>query len=93
MKFILLCVMVLALSQSAWAQRAGAITQLTGTAQVLRAGVANNVPLTMPVELHDRLTTAADSILNLTLGFAPGSYRNAGGFGRLSIIKQWDFIE
>ena len=38
-KFILACVIVLALSQSAWAQRAGTITQLTGTAQVLRAGL------------------------------------------------------
>ena len=67
MKFILVCLIVLALSQSAWAQQAGTITQLTGTAQVLRAGVTNNVTLTMPVELHDRLTTAANSTLTLTL--------------------------
>jgi len=66
-KFILVCVIVLALSQTAWAQRAGTITQLTGTAQLLRAGVANNVTLTMPVDVHDRLTTATDSTLTLTL--------------------------
>jgi hypothetical protein len=58
-KLILVCLIVLAVSHSAWAQ-------LTGTAQVLRARVTNNVTLRMPVEVNDRLTTAAHSALTLT---------------------------
>jgi ferric-dicitrate binding protein FerR (iron transport regulator) len=66
-KFVLVCFLVLMASRAAWAQQVGTITQLTGTAQVLRAGVTNNVTLTMPVDLNDRLTTAAASTLTLTL--------------------------
>lgn len=68
-RFILVCLIVLALSQGAWAQEVAAITQSSGTAQVLRVGATkfNNVTLTMPVEVHDRLTAAADSTLTFTL--------------------------
>lgn len=58
----------LCFASSAWAQQqVGTITQLSGTAQVQRAGATIGATLTMAVQLHDQLSTAADSSLTVTL--------------------------
>ena len=63
-----LAFVLLSLPSYAWAQQVvGAITQLSGTAQVVRTGVTSSVTVNMPVDLHDRLSTAAGSTLTLTL--------------------------
>lgn len=64
---IILAAVSLKFATSAWAQQAGTVTQLSGTAELLRAGVTSGVTLRMAIELHDQLTTAADSSLTLTL--------------------------
>jgi len=62
-----LAVACLCFGSSAWAQRVGSVTQMSGTAQVLRAGATLSAALSMAVELHDQVTTAADSTLTITL--------------------------
>jgi|SRR5580658_1952962 hypothetical protein len=60
----LLALLVLAcvsLPKAAYAQSVGTITQLTGTAQIERAGVTTPAAVSMPIQLHDKITTAPAS--------------------------------
>jgi len=60
----LLALLVLAcvsLPKVAYAQSVGTITQLTGTAQIERAGVTTPAAVSMPIQLHDKITTAPAS--------------------------------
>ena len=51
-----------------WAQQpVGAISYLYGSAKVQRAPDTLNAILTMPVELHDQVSTAAASTLTINL--------------------------
>ncbi len=61
------CLALLCFGSNAWAQQVGTITQLSGTAQDLRAGATIGITLTMAVQLHDQLSTAANSTLTVTL--------------------------
>jgi hypothetical protein len=48
-------------------QIVGTVTQLSGVAQVLRAGVTSGVIPAMAVQLHDQITTGAASEVTVTL--------------------------
>jgi len=65
---LILAVAWLYFASSAWAQQpVGTMTQLNGTAQVQRGGSTLSASLTMALELHDQVKTAADSTLTITL--------------------------
>jgi hypothetical protein len=49
----------------------GTVTQVSGSAQIQRAGATLAAQQGTPVKLHDRVTTASDA--SATLGFADGS--------------------
>lgn len=55
------------LTPVAWAQPVGTITQLNGAAELNRSGRIQNPALGTVVELHDQLTTMADSSATVTL--------------------------
>ena len=58
----------LCLGRNAWAQQpVGTITQLQGTAQVQRTGDTLSGALTMLIEFHDQVRTAANSTVTITL--------------------------
>jgi hypothetical protein len=58
----------LCLGRNAWAQQpVGTITQLQGTAQVQRTGDTLSAALTMLIEFHDQVRTAANSTVTITL--------------------------
>lgn len=68
----------------AWAQNvAGSISQLTGSAQVQRAGANINATQAMAIDLHDRISTASASVLTVTL--TDGSTLAMGASSTLSI--------
>jgi hypothetical protein len=59
---------LLCFASSAWAQQpVGTVTQLQGTAQVQRASDILSAMLMMLIQFHDKVTTAADSTLTITL--------------------------
>ncbi|HEY6418197.1 MAG TPA: FecR domain-containing protein [Candidatus Binataceae bacterium] len=45
----------------------GTITQLSGTAQIERAGITSNAAVALPVQLHDKITTGSGSQLTIGL--------------------------
>ena len=49
----------------------GAITQISGAAQIQRGGATLNAQQGVPLKLHDTVTTQPDA--SVTLGFADGS--------------------
>lgn len=60
--------LAIALPGTALAQATvGTITQLTGTATVERAGATSNAAISMPIQLHDKLTTGRGSQLTIGL--------------------------
>ena len=65
---IVFMTMILPLSAHG-AKAIGKITKLTGTAQILREAVPSPITVTlgMPVHLHDRVRTGADSRLRIEL--------------------------
>jgi FecR protein len=66
--FLVMAVAICAGASESQAQNAvGSITDITGSAQLQRAGSTLNVTTSMRVELHDLLTTAAASQLTITL--------------------------
>jgi FecR-like protein len=55
-------------ASASWAQQTVAtVTQVTGTVQLLRAGVTGGVTPAMAVQLHDQLTTGVSSAVTVTL--------------------------
>jgi hypothetical protein len=72
------------LAGSSWAQNvAGSVSQLTGSAQVQRAGTNLNAAQAMPVNLHDRIGTGPASALTITL--TDGSTLAMGASSTLAI--------
>jgi len=51
----------------AWAQQVGSITQFSGSAQLHRAGAVQNPAVGTVVDLHDQLSTLANSSATVTL--------------------------
>jgi hypothetical protein len=48
--------------QNAWAQQVvGSVSQLSGAVQLVRTGITSGVTLSMPVQLHDQLSTGVCS--------------------------------
>lgn len=58
---------ILSFSYSAWAQTAGSITALSGTVTIYRAGRSITATDGTPVQVGDRLVTAANSRVTITL--------------------------
>jgi ferric-dicitrate binding protein FerR (iron transport regulator) len=83
--FAFACLVGLTLLEGlAWAQNiAGSISQLTGSAQVQRAGATLGATQGMAIDLHDRISTAAASALTVTL--TDGSTLAMGASSTLSI--------
>jgi len=66
--FLVMAAAICAGASGSQAQNAvGSITDITGSAQLQRAGSTLNLTTSMRVELHDLLTTAAASQLTITL--------------------------
>ena len=54
--------------QNAWAQQVvGSVSQLSGAVQLVRTGITSGVTLSMPVQLHDQLSTGVASAVTVTL--------------------------
>lgn len=82
-----LVLVAMLLSAAAHAQTVvGSITELTGSAQITRAGATSPVTSAMPVDLHDSLTTAADS--HLTVRLNDGSTLSLSEMSTLVINEQ-----
>jgi hypothetical protein len=77
-------VLMAAAESSAYAQNTvGTITQLSGTANILRGGSNLAAAKQMPILLHDRLSTQAGS--SLTIGMIDNSSLQLGQNGILTI--------
>ena len=82
-----LILVAMLLSAAAHAQTVvGSVTELTGSAQVTRGGATSPVTGAMPVDLHDSLTTAADS--HLTIRLNDGSTLSLSEMSTLDINEQ-----
>lgn len=64
----------------------GSVTQVSGSAQIERAGATLAAQPGTPVKLHDRVTTAPDA--SATLGFADGSSISLNGGTGVAIEDQ-----
>jgi hypothetical protein len=56
-----------ALASSAFAQAVGTITRLEGTAQIQRGANTTPAALSEPVQLHDKITTGANTYLTVSM--------------------------
>jgi len=61
----------------------GAVTQLSGSAQIVRAGATLDAQQGTPVKLHDQVTTQPGA--SVTLGFGDGSSVALGGNTSIAI--------